>query len=101
MSTSATRAAHPVRRARKAKGLTQVDLAVKAGVTPATVHRIEAGRHQPHKQTALAIAAALEARAIDLFPHPLEFTTDSEGCGPTREADMLAGDAASPIHKGV
>lgn len=49
--------AQQVREARKALGLTQVQLAVQAGVHPATIHRLETG----HYDTKPAVRVKLEA----------------------------------------
>lgn len=38
---------HPVRARREELGMTQRQLAVKAGVAPRTVQNVEAGRHRP------------------------------------------------------
>lgn len=40
-------------------GFTQVELAVKAGVSPATVHRIESGRTSPSRLVVEALERAL------------------------------------------
>lgn len=67
--TEATTAseASPVRRRRKACGLTQHQLAAKAGCSQATVFDVESGRSQPSLKLALAIAEALDTTVDDLF----------------------------------
>jgi DNA-binding XRE family transcriptional regulator len=57
----------PLRRAREDAGLTQDALAARAGVSQATVCRVEQGR-PPELATALALAAALGSTVEDLFP---------------------------------
>jgi transcriptional regulator with XRE-family HTH domain len=41
-------------------GLTQVQLAVKAGVDPGTVSRTERGKHRPNEDTLSRLLRALE-----------------------------------------
>jgi DNA-binding XRE family transcriptional regulator/molybdate-binding protein len=53
--------------ARQAAGLTQAELAERAGVSRQMVGAIEAGRHLPRVDAALTLAAALEADVISLF----------------------------------
>jgi len=52
-----------LRTARRRAGLSREALAALAGVSSATVYRIETGRVGPHRATALALAAALERHA--------------------------------------
>jgi len=63
---------------RRAKGLSQADLARLAGVTRQAVGAIEAGRVQPGVGVALAIARALDASVEELFG----------GAGPVIQADI-------------
>ncbi len=56
-----------VRRARKAKGLSQVGLAEKARVTRQTIGLIEAGKYNPSLKLCLRICYALDKRLDDLF----------------------------------
>jgi DNA-binding XRE family transcriptional regulator len=56
-----------LRVARERAGLTQAQLAQRAGVTRQLVGAIEAGRHSPAVDAALRIAAALEASVEELF----------------------------------
>lgn len=51
--------ADQVRKAREHAGLTQAGLAYLAGVSPATIHRLEAGRTSPHPSVREVIAAVL------------------------------------------
>jgi transcriptional regulator with XRE-family HTH domain len=50
-----------IKAARERLGLTQVELARRARITPRTVANIEAGRHAPHPNTLKSIKRALEA----------------------------------------
>ncbi|MFN8131160.1 MAG: helix-turn-helix transcriptional regulator [Solirubrobacteraceae bacterium] len=56
-----------LRRIRQAKGISIELLAVCAGVSSATVRRIEAGQGRPHRTTVEALAAALGRPASDLY----------------------------------
>lgn len=91
-----------IRTARRAKRMTQFDLACAAGVSPATVYRVEAGKQRPAGDTARALAQALGLRVNDdIFSHAPEADTASTGCGQTRDTDSLPGSAVSPIHEGA
>jgi transcriptional regulator with XRE-family HTH domain len=50
-----------IKAARERLGLTQVELARRARITPRTVANIEAGRHAPHPNTLKSIKRALKA----------------------------------------
>lgn len=66
------------REARAAVGLTQAELAARAGVSRQLVGAIETGRHLPRVDAALALAAALGVDAALLFgdrPAPLDVVT--------------------------
>jgi transcriptional regulator with XRE-family HTH domain len=56
-----------LRRLREAAGLTQSELAVRAGVSRQMVGAVEAGRHLPRVDAALSLAAALGANVDELF----------------------------------
>lgn len=56
-----------VRTAREAHGLSQERLAVTAGVSSATVARIELGLHRPHRSTLALVAAVLGLDVDDLL----------------------------------
>ncbi len=58
-----------VRTLRKARGLTQHDLAVLLGVTRQTVNAIENGRYDPSLSLAFGIANVFAARVEDVFRH--------------------------------
>lgn len=57
---------HPLIAWRKAAGLTQRELAERAGVRPATVSDIEAGKIDPRVSTMAALAKALGVGVGDL-----------------------------------
>lgn len=59
--------ASPVRRARRARGLTQEQFAEEIGCSQATVFDIESGRSKPSLRLALAIAEFFGATVEDLF----------------------------------
>lgn len=59
-----------LRALREAAGLTQEALGEAAGVDRKTINRIEGGRHSPHVDQVLLIAAALRARPRELFDWP-------------------------------
>lgn len=52
---------------REAAGLTQAQLAERAGVSRQAIGAVEAGRHLPRVDTALAMAAALNVDVTDIF----------------------------------
>ncbi len=56
-----------MRRARKKQGLTQAELAEKAGVSTMTIRRYESGDRQPRLEEALKISRALGLALKDLF----------------------------------
>lgn len=53
--------------ARKKTGLTQVEVAQKAGITPICYQRYEAGDRIPRADTAILIAKALKSTVEELF----------------------------------
>ena len=57
-----------LRRLRKAKGLSQAQLAVMAGLDPSTVSQIETGARHANMRTLARLAAALGSEVADLFP---------------------------------
>ena len=52
---------------RQKAGLTQLELAVKAGLTPATISRLEHGHQSPTLATAEALSKALEIGLAELL----------------------------------
>lgn len=64
-----------LREARKAKGMSQEDLARAAGTTTSTVTRMEREVHEPYSNTSAKIANALDVPLDSLFtetPEPEE-----------------------------
>lgn len=58
-----------LKKIRKEKGLTQVQVAKKAGITERNYQRIESGEQQPKVMTAMLIAQSLNIENIkDIFP---------------------------------
>ncbi len=56
-----------VRKLRKAKGMTQAQLARAARILRPNLSRIEAGRHRPALETLEKLAAALKVPVVDLI----------------------------------
>lgn len=56
-----------IKKFRKAKGLSQTQLAVLIGIGRSTISEIEAGKHIPKIDIALILAKALKCRVEDLF----------------------------------
>jgi transcriptional regulator with XRE-family HTH domain len=71
-----------VRHLRRARGLSQDELAVRAEVSRASVGALEAGRHLPRVDAAVRLARALGTSVEDLL-----------AVGPPRATPVLAGDA--------
>ena len=61
------RLASRLKEARQAAGLTQAELAEKAGVSRKTVNTVENGVFIPSTILALSLARALDAKVEDLF----------------------------------
>lgn len=61
------RLASRLKEARQAAGLTQAELAEKAGVSRKTVNTVENGIFIPSTILALSLARALDAKVEDLF----------------------------------
>jgi putative transcriptional regulator len=59
-----------LREARRARGLTQTELADAIGVPQSTVARLETGKHEPSLRVALLLAAELETSVEALFGTP-------------------------------
>lgn len=59
----------PIRRLRKAKGLSLEGLAHLAGVSTATVYRAEHARNETNEDTLAKLALALGVDASHLRPH--------------------------------
>lgn len=86
-----------LRSLRTSAGLTQFDLAVKAGVTEATIRRIEAGRHGPHLGTRERIAEALRVSVEQIdWPERVRSTVRND----IRGAAPIGVRSGSPDHEG-
>ena len=55
-----------VKKYREEAGLSQIELAVKAGVSPVTISHIENGTGNPNKSSWLAVATALNCTVEEL-----------------------------------
>ena len=77
-----------LREAREAKGLSQVDLARRTGLTRQAVYSIETNRYQPNVALALRLAEVLELRVEDIF--------GADPSGPVVEGERLGGKGSSP-----
>jgi len=58
---------HPIERYRKAKGLTQAELAERVGVSRKTINTVENGVFIPSTLLALKLARALKRKVEELF----------------------------------
>ena len=56
-----------IKRIRKDRGLSQVELAERAGLSRGAIQGYESGKFTPKPPTALLIAGALECSVIDLY----------------------------------
>jgi transcriptional regulator with XRE-family HTH domain len=56
-----------IRDARERAGLTQLELAIAAGLTPATVCRLERAKQSPHLDTIQRLAIALGVKPAELI----------------------------------
>jgi transcriptional regulator with XRE-family HTH domain len=65
----ATRWGRRLREARLSAGLTQLELARRAGANQNTISRVEVGEHRPGDNTKFALAAALGTTVEALFPY--------------------------------
>ena len=64
---SSARLAETVKKQRKSKGLTQIDLAEKTGINRSMIGRIENGTFKPSTDQLEALAKALEFEVTDLY----------------------------------
>lgn len=60
---------------RDSKGLTQVEIALKAGISTLSYQRYEAGERVPNVHTAQLIAQALHTTVEEIFPIQEQDTT--------------------------
>lgn len=77
-----------LRRLREHLGLSQGELATRAGVSRQLVGALEAGRHLPRVDAALALAAALGTDAATLFG-PISDPVDAVSGHPPREGSLV------------
>jgi len=56
-----------IREIRKERGMSQTELAEKAGISLITISRIERGERDPHLTTLLRIARGLDVRLSELL----------------------------------
>jgi molybdate-binding protein/DNA-binding XRE family transcriptional regulator len=84
--------ANEVASRRRARGLSQTDLAKIAGISRQAVSAIEAGRAQPGVQIALAFARALDSSVEDLFGPPTGTRKGAESANPSRRVSAIVGD---------
>lgn len=68
-----------VREVRKARRITQAELARACGVSRQTAISIEAGDYSPSVYLALKVAATLESRVEDLFYFEPQLSFDPQG----------------------
>ena len=57
-----------IRRIRKSKNLSQLDLSVKANMSQSFIANLETGKKEPSAMTLIRIAEALEVNPRDFFP---------------------------------
>lgn len=81
----------PVRAARQAAGLSQAQLAERAGVSRQAVGAIESGVHRPSVDAALAIAAAVGRTVENLFGATHAVSVSVFGDEPRAGSPLLAG----------
>ncbi len=65
-----------IKELRKEKGLSQTELAEKAGTTQVTISSIEKGYYAPTAYTSGLIAMALDSKWEDVFKYKLEEQED-------------------------
>lgn len=84
-------ARNSIREARGARGLSQGDLAVRAGITRQAVNAIESGRYVPNTVVAIKLARALARRVEELFDVEIpRETAATYPSGPIRNGDRVS-----------
>lgn len=68
----------PLRVFRAIAGISQTELAARAGINPATVRYLEKGLHPPRRKTMEALAEALDQTVAVLFPDA-DADTEADG----------------------
>ena len=66
---------------RERRAITQRELAIAVGMTPATINRIENGVHEARLSTVRRLAAALEIQPEDLIQWGVENTENGDEMG--------------------
>ncbi|MGA7097586.1 MAG: helix-turn-helix domain-containing protein [Acidimicrobiia bacterium] len=80
-----------LRALRSRAGLTQADLAALAGVSRQLVGAVEAGKHLPRVDSAIALAAALGVDVASLFPTSSEAVDVTTGLPPQEQCMVRVG----------
>ncbi len=90
MTSNVAKAGELLRRAREAHGMTQIELARRAGMSRQALGAIEAGAYQPGVTAAIALARALGETVENLFGR--------DAGEPSRRlpVDLIGADAAGP-----
>jgi DNA-binding XRE family transcriptional regulator len=81
-------AGHVLRSLRKSSGLTQAELAARAGVSRQLVGAVEAGRHLPRVDAAVALAAVLGVEVSAVFG-PARVPVDAVAGTPAAEGSLV------------
>jgi transcriptional regulator with XRE-family HTH domain len=81
--------AEAIRCLRKESGLSLVKLAAKAGVSFATVQKLEAGHHWPNLKVLIKIANVLDVHVIDIIMGKQSKSERIETVTETMIADLL------------
>jgi transcriptional regulator with XRE-family HTH domain len=67
--------------ARKAKGLTQVELAALVGIGQSSLSKLEAGDHVPFGDTLVALCGVLDLSPVDLLERDAEESPQAKNTG--------------------
>ncbi len=59
-----------LKRVRRLRGMSQLDLAARSGVSQYTITEIETGRREPRPSTLRKLAKALDVEVADFFREP-------------------------------
>lgn len=81
-----------IRMRRKAKGLTQKQLAIKSGVTESQISQIETGKRKPGFETLLRISEALDCTTDDLVRNKKNPATEGDGVEESIDLSQLSED---------
>jgi putative molybdopterin biosynthesis protein len=93
MTSNRAKSGEAVKRTREARGMTQLELARRTGISRQALGAIESGAYQPGVTAAIAIARALGETVENLF--------GLEAGDPSRRvrAELLGADKAAPPHR--